>query len=49
MCRRNRLLGGILISFGFGLFLGSVIGAGVWCSCLALGAGVLGIAVIKVV
>lgn len=49
MCRKNKLLGCVLISFGVGLFLGSVIGSGFWCSCLALGAGVLGIAVIKII
>jgi hypothetical protein len=49
MCRRNRFLGGLLISFGFGLFLGSVIGAGFWCSCLAFSAAALGIAVIKAI
>lgn len=49
MCRKNKLLGCMLVCFGVGLFLGSVIGSGFWCSCLAMGAGCLGIAVIKLI
>lgn len=49
MCRKNKLLGCMLVCFGVGLFLGSVIGSGFWCSCLAMGAGILGIAVIKLI
>ena len=49
MCRKNKLLGSVLIGFGVGLLLGTVIGSGFWCCCLALGACVLGVVVIKLV
>ena len=49
MCRKNKLLGGILISFAVGVFLGSVIGSGFWCSCLAICSCGLGITVIRII
>lgn len=49
MCRKNQLLGCILLSFAAGLFLGSLIGSGFWCGCLAICAGGLGIAVIRII
>lgn len=49
MCRKNKLLGGILISFAAGVFLGSMIDSGFWCGCVALSACCLGVAVIKII
>ena len=49
MCRKNKLLGSILISFAAGVFLGSMIDSGFWCGCVALCACGLGIAVIRII
>ena len=49
MCRRNKLLGSVLISFAVGVFLGSLIGSGFWCGCLSICACCLGIAIIRLV
>ena len=49
MCRRNKLLGCVLISFAVGVFLGSLISSGFWCGCLAVCACCLGIAVIRII
>ena len=49
MCRKNKLLGWVLISFAVGLFLGSLIDSGFWCGCLAQCACGMALAVIRVV
>ena len=48
MCRKNQLLGCVLLSFGLGLLLGSLISSGFWCCCLAMGIGGLGFVVLRI-
>lgn len=42
MCRRDQLLGKLLLAFGLGLLLGTWIGSDFWCCCFGIIAGVLG-------
>lgn len=42
MCRRNVFWGWVLMAFGLGIFFGTCLEAGFWCSCgtmLIIGAG----------
>ena len=47
MCRRNQLLGLLLVGFGVGLLVACRISAVFWCSCFGLGAVVIGVALLQ--
>lgn len=42
LCRRNQLLGWILMAFGLGLLIGVCIEGGFFSCCVAIGASVAG-------
>ena len=42
MCRRNQLLGMLLVGFGVGLLVAGLFESGFFCGCLGIGAICLG-------
>ncbi len=47
MCRRNQLLGCVLLAFGLGTLFGYWLGQGFLCMCIGCGMLALGFCVLK--
>ena len=47
MCRRNQLLGVLLLGFGIGLVIACRVASVFWCSCFGFGGILLGIALLQ--
>lgn len=47
MCRKNQLLGGILIAFAAGLLLGLWLDGGFFSVCMGVGIGIFGVMTCK--
>lgn len=47
MCRHNQLYGCMLLSFGFGILVGTWLSNVFWCHCLGIGLMLFGLAVCR--